>query len=226
MAETDKNAAAEIDYDKLAAAMAKANGTAIEQALAKALEPMAQTQKVLADTLAKLPPAGVDGGDGGANDKNKKADGAAAEPALPKTQAELDTLIESRAAKLIDDKLKARDTQHAQTAERAKYVGEKMKDLPEVYRAKLGADPKNWPAEEQAARDAFKADAAAAGFVAKDVGGNQAGAGGGGGGGQTGKLNPITSGLTQAEAGYASSLVLPTAATNPAATATAAAAAK
>lgn len=70
--------------------------------------------------------------------------------------------------------------QHQQTTQtqqlRERYLGEKLKDLPAAYRNQLGSDPAKWTAEEQAIRDAYKADFKIAGGTVADVGGS-AGAG-------------------------------------------------
>jgi hypothetical protein len=55
---------------------------------------------------------------------------------------------------------------------KSRFVGEKMKDLPQVYQGLLGNDPAKWAAEEQDIRTRFKADLKTAGVTAADVGGD------------------------------------------------------
>lgn len=172
---------------------------------------LAADQKVIADTIAGDKKAAEDAAKKAADD----AAGAGEAKPLAFTQEQFDKAVEAKASKLIDDKLAARDQTAQQTAERARFIGEKLKDLPEVYRAKLGNDPAKWAADEQAIRDGLKADLKGLGIDPANIGGNKnaanQGGAGGGGGGAGGRANP-GSGLSDGESKYAAEIVLPTAA--------------
>ena len=112
--------------------------------LLKQLETALADQKVLADTIAKLPPAAMD--------EAKIVDAALAKLEA-KTQATADTAAKKAA---VD-----------------KYTAEKMADVlksfPELV--KLGEDPAKWAEEEQAIRGVVKGRLDALGVKAADVGG-------------------------------------------------------
>ncbi len=74
------------------------------------------------------------------------------------------------------EKAKAAETGKAKSDARAKFVGEKAKDLPAVYQALIaGDDEKALADSEQAARKQFRADLTASGAKLPDVGAPAAG---------------------------------------------------
>lgn len=151
-------------------AIADAVATAVATAVAAAVKPIADNQKVIADTLAALPPAPA------AKPAAVAAGAAGATDAAPKG------LTADDVAKIVGDQLKAYQTTAAADAARRSYQADKLKDLPEVYRNQLGTDPAKFAAEEQSIRDAFKADFKAAGGTVPNVGGSAAAGGAGGAG--------------------------------------------
>lgn len=146
MAGEDKTAAAEIDYEKLAGALAKAN------------KPLLDALDKLAATPAATPAPAA------AAEKKDEA-------AKPLTAADV--------AKIVADTMGTARASDQAAAARQATIETKLKDLPAAYRNQLGNDPAKWQAEEQAIRDAYKADFKAAGGAdqTKDVGGNNGGAG-------------------------------------------------
>jgi hypothetical protein len=130
-------------------ALAAALPNAISSAVTAAIKPLADNQKVLADTLAALPPA-------------KKEEGGGGE-AKPLTAEDV--------GKLLDQKLTAQQQSAAAAAARTAFAGSKLKDLPQAYQDKLGNDPAKWAGEEQAIREQFKSDMKALGVEPKTVGG-------------------------------------------------------
>jgi hypothetical protein len=65
----------------------------------------------------------------------------------------------------------------AEDVSKRAFVAEKLKDLPAAYQAKLGDEPKDWAAQEQAIREEFRKDFAAAGGKAPAVDGGAGTAG-------------------------------------------------
>lgn len=143
----------EIDYDKLGAAVAKANAGL----LADLIKPIADNQKIIADTMATQAAAA------------KPADGAKAE--APKV------LNAEDVARIVADSLKASQTSADAANSRKAFVSEKLKDLPAAYQNQLGADPAKWASEEQAIRTQYQADFKASGGKAAEVNGNAGAAG-------------------------------------------------
>jgi hypothetical protein len=196
---------------------ATAIGKLINDAIGAALKPitdglgeLAKNQKVLADTFAA--------------DQQKAAEAAKAAAAATTTDAKKGEppkpLTLEDVTKVVNDsvanQLKTREEAAASTEARNKFIGEKLKDLTPAYQNLLGNDPAKWAAEEQQIRDKFKAEITAAGLKIPDVGGGNAGGAtgsGGAGGAAPPTSNPyLDKGLTPAQAGYANSLKLPTAA--------------
>lgn len=148
----------------------KALGEAIAASLTASLGPalataIGEANKPLVEQLGKLqPPAAAAGNAAGGN-----AAGAGATGGKPTPVTAEDV------AKIVAEQLKGFQQTSQQTAQREAYLGSKLKDLPAAYRNQLGPDPAKWAAEEQAIRDQFKADLAAAGVKPADVGGDQPG---------------------------------------------------
>jgi hypothetical protein len=119
---------------------------------------LAKNQKVIADTIAATPAA--------------PATPAASKDDKPKalTADEVDALL---TRKLAEAQAKG-----AKSADRQAFIDTKMKDVPAAYRGKLGDDPAQWAAQEQAIRGEWAADLKAVGFTPPNVGGGAGGAGG------------------------------------------------
>lgn len=137
----------------------------VAEAVAERLKPVAETltalsenQKVIADTLAKLPPAGE--GAGGAKKKD-------AEEPKPPTADEI--------KKLVADGIAAAAAAQQQTAEqkaaKAAFLEQHLAKLPEAYKRQLGDDPKSWAAEATSIQKQFETDFKAGGGKTTDVGG-------------------------------------------------------
>lgn len=178
--------------------------TAALKPLGDSLGELAKNQKVFADTLM--------------------ADAAkAAEAAKAKTDADKKTDapkpitledVQSAITNSLTSAFKTRDDAAATSTLRNSFIGEKMKDLPPTYQSQLGNDPAKWPTEEQAIRDRFRAEMAAAGFKVPDVGaGNAGGETGSGGKSQTqpnqAKDLAARGALSKGQAAFASSITLP-----------------
>lgn len=127
-----------------------------------ALADLGKNQKVLADTLASLPPSGapenVKGGTG-------------------PTALSLEDV-----AKLLDEREAKAKAGAASAAKRAAFVAEKLKGVPEAYHHLLGDDEGKWEENAKAAREKLKADLTALGAKLPDVTGDAAPATGNAGG--------------------------------------------
>lgn len=157
----------------------KALGEAIAASLTASLGPalataIGEANKPLVEQLGKLQPPAAAAGNAAANTAggntaggNTAGAGATGGKPAPVTAEDV--------AKIVAEQLKGFQQTSQQTAQREAYLGSKLKDLPAAYRNQLGPDPAKWAAEEQAIRDQFKADLAAAGVKPADVGGDQPG---------------------------------------------------
>jgi hypothetical protein len=74
-------------------------------------------------------------------------------------------------SKVVGEQIAAQNAARESSDARKAFVGEKLKDVPAVYAAKLGDDPAKWPADEQAIRTQYQADLAKAGVKAPNVDG-------------------------------------------------------
>jgi len=128
----------------------------------KAIEPVAglasqvgdlgKNLKIVADTVAALPPAA-------ATEKGKGKDAEGAGGAKFLTAEDL--------AKALDSREAARNG----SAKRDAFLATKLKDLPVAYRNLLGSDESKWATEEQTIRTQFQGDLKGMGLTAPAVGG-------------------------------------------------------
>jgi len=120
---------------------------------------MAESQKVLAETIAKLaasvPPAPVQ---------------AAAAPA---PAAKEKSVTADDVTRIVTESLKGFAANQQQATARNDFLGSRLKDLPSIYRGQLGSDPSKWDAEEQSIRKNYRDDLAAQGLKAPEVSGGQ-----------------------------------------------------
>lgn len=121
---------------------------------------LVKNQNVIADTLAKLPPAA------GKNEPEKKDDAVKA-------------ITAGDVTKIVTDALKAHQTTAAANDARRGFIAEKMKDLPAVYQNQLGNDAAKFAEEEQKIRAQYQADFKVTGGTTPVVKGDANGAGGG-----------------------------------------------
>jgi hypothetical protein len=131
---------------------------AVKEAVAQTAASFAETLKPLSGRLDKLE----------ATPAPAAATAAKAEPSgadKPLTAKELDARLEAHSAK-----------QRASAAKSA-FIADKLKDVPEEFHSKLGDDPTKWHAEEQSARERYRAVLKASGATIKDVSGATTGAG-------------------------------------------------
>ena len=140
-----------IDQNALAQAVASAVAAALPAAIAEANRP-------ITDALKGLQPAGA---------AQQGAQGGAADKAKPLTADEV--------TRIVGEQLRTFQQTTQQGQQRQQFQESKLKDLPAVYRDRLGADPAKWAAEEQQIRDQYKADFAAAGGTTPSVGGDNPG---------------------------------------------------
>jgi len=145
-ANTTPAAAPAIDYAKLAEAMT----AALKPALTEAIKPIADNQKILADTLAALPPAAGKQGDGKQTDAAKPLDAEGV-------------------AKIVAEQLKGFTAQTQQSAEREKYIAAHLAKLPAAYQTQLGNDPAKWAEEAKTIQGQFEADFKANGGKAETL---------------------------------------------------------
>ena len=80
-------------------------------------------------------------------------------------------------SKVVQEQIAAQNASNAAGEAKRAFVAEKLKDLPAAYQAKLGDEPKDWAAQEQAIREEFRKDFAAAGGKAPAVDGGAGTAG-------------------------------------------------
>lgn len=149
----------EIDYDKLAAAINKtiAPGiaTSLGDALGKAFEPIARDQKILADTLSKLPPA----------------------PATPPAKHETHTgdggtkpLTAADVAQLLDERDKKREGVAALEGKKRDFLAANTKDSKAPARYfQLGDDPNQWATAIKTGQETWEKEFAAAGGKVTNV---------------------------------------------------------
>jgi hypothetical protein len=101
---------------------------------------------------------------------------APAAPAASDTKGKALTLED--VGKLLDERLTASQQTAAAKQARDAFAGDKLKDLPAVYRNQLGNDPSKWAAEEQSIRQQYQADFKVSGAAAPaNVGGTPPAAG-------------------------------------------------
>jgi hypothetical protein len=125
------------------------NQEAVDASISKAMGPLLEKLDKLVNATAPITPA--------AAAQTANAD-------KPLTAAEL--------TRMLDQRDEQRSNQQKLQDGKSRFVGEKMKDLPQVYQGLLGNDPAKWAAEEQDIRTRFKADLKTAGVTAADVGGD------------------------------------------------------
>jgi hypothetical protein len=91
-------------------------------------------------------------------------------------QADVEKLVAERVSAAVSPFLKQQQDQQQTASVRDRYIGERMKDVPEIYRSQLPqtADQTALAQAEQKIRDTYKADLAAAGIKAPNVGGSSA----------------------------------------------------
>lgn len=172
----------------------------VQSLISSAVKPLEANVKILADTLAAE--AARTAANAGGN--------ATGNAAKPLTLDDLNTLLAQR------------DQRAQSSAQREAFIREKMKNVPEAYARQLGDDQAKWPAEEQAIRARFRADLAALGIKAADVGGGDAGGATSGDAARAGeaeristrKQQLIASGMSEGLAAYAASLKMPQRASN------------
>jgi hypothetical protein len=171
MAETNPAAATggnnqQVDVAAIQKAVNEALGAAIETALKpvnEALTTLGQNQKVLGDTLAKLPPApaaeaGKDGKDG---------KGEAAKPLAAEDVAKIvtDTIAKDR---------QAQQTTAEQRAARDAFLADPKNGLvrlPDAYKAQLSSDPAKWGDEAKSIAASWEKFAKDNKIALPDVGG-------------------------------------------------------
>lgn len=146
MAEATPTPTPTIDPKVISDAISAALATALPAAIGEAVKP-------ISEAVAKLQPA--------------TPPPAAGDKAKPLTAEDV--------TRLVSDSLKTFQQQTQQSAARQQYQGDKLKDLPPIYRDRLGSDPAKWATEEQAIRDQFKADRVALGVKVEDLGGGNPG---------------------------------------------------
>jgi hypothetical protein len=155
MAEANPNPTPALDAKALGDAIAAGFAAQLPAALQQANAPVLEALKGL-QQAAPPAPAGAAATTAGAGDKSK-----------PLTLEDI--------TKLLDHRDQQREQTATTRAQRERYQGDKLKDLPPIYRDRLGSDPAKWATEEQAIRDQYKADFQAAGGKVEDVGGDQPG---------------------------------------------------
>jgi hypothetical protein len=125
--------------------------------IADAIGVMTKQQGIIADTLTKLPPAQLEQKPD-ENSGNKKAD------EQPKT------LTLDEVQKLLDTTLAKQQQQNANSAERSKFIAEKLAKIPAVYQNQLGTDPSKWNDELKTIQSSFESDFKAAGGKVENIG--------------------------------------------------------
>jgi hypothetical protein len=138
---------------------------------ADALKSIGDNQKVIADTIAKLPPASSKG-----DDKGKAAAGADAAGKGDDKAAQ--ALTPEQIAKIATDAATAAMNQQRESAELAtrreafvKSAESGLSKLPPVYQSRLGNDPSKWADEAKGLVGEWEAFAKANGLADKTLGG-------------------------------------------------------
>ncbi|MGE5610856.1 MAG: hypothetical protein ACM359_16515 [Bacillota bacterium] len=133
----------------------------VSDSIAAALKPvtdqlttLAQNQKVLADTLAKLPPA----------PSAEKAKGKDQETAL---NAES---VQKLVSETVTTALQQHTKSQQQTAARETFIQQHLAKLPRPYHGLLGQDPAKWAEEAKAIQQQYEADFGTSGAKPHSVG--------------------------------------------------------
>lgn len=104
------------------------------------LDDLVKNQSILADTLAKLPPASAE------QPKTEQPKSAKAEP-----------LTLEQVQKTVNDALAAHDKSSKVSAEKSARISKDLADVPARYRS-LGDDPAKWDDEVKAIKDEYRRD--------------------------------------------------------------------
>lgn len=127
--------------------------------VAEGLKSLTANQKVLADTLAALPPA------------TPPAPAQATQPPAGGTQAgnAPAALTAEQVQKLIADAIGQNTASAKVSSDRQRFQAEKMAKLPQTYRDKLGNDPDKWEAEAAQIQAQLATDMKSLGVSIPDV---------------------------------------------------------
>lgn len=137
------------------AAIAKQVTESVLSQVGKLLEPITANQKVLADTLAKLPPAPAATAAAG-TEKDEKA---------PKG------LTVEEAQKLFSELLAGQQKASQATAAREAFISANLAKLPKPYQGQLGTDPAKWAEEAKSIQKSFEDEWVARGGKLESLGG-------------------------------------------------------